>query len=429
MRNEFFLEDNDQDQDLFEHTQKSRRWRPSWTFLFIILAIAGGSAITYFMTQPTSDTLTAQATPNPQPEPVKEIVTDSGAQAEPAEPALVEPYRGDQSGFPELIAQVPTDDTNPTSKENKNEQVAVKPGKQKLSDSQTPTASPEKGIKVKQATLNPEKQTVFPTPKHQTNPTKKPPIKITSSGKQVSDTHTQKTITPQTNHSPKIMKQMTPDHQKQTTSDEKEASSPQSVSNKSVQWIVPTNPEGSPSNQSKNTFQLEPYLLNQEGKLIPLLSTKASESKDPLKSNLIPLIQIESPTRFETFLLQMQNIQTFITQSTASEIHILLIDGQKETPEGNNNIQTILTSLIHQSTKQANKKLILHKPTTESTPSYFPLLEIVDGLQFSIKTEPILTFDKKWKQTTTSPFMKSIQSWSVKQAFNITNDQLTTQKE
>ncbi|MDQ0417620.1 hypothetical protein J2Z48_001793 [Croceifilum oryzae] len=459
MRNEFYLEDNDQDPDLFEHTPKSRRWRPSWTFLLIILLIAGGSAITYFMTQPTSHSLTAQATPNPQPEATKEPIADQSSQTEPSEPAVVEPYRGDQAGFPELIAQTPIDTSNvnketqqakeqntnqsmtvpdkqkmpdtskqknPLSKENKLEQTAMNPVKQKISNTQ---GDPAKGNKGKQKAGNPEKQTVSPTQKHQANPAKKPPIKqtfTTPEKQQVSATHTQKTLTPQTNIQPNIMQQMLSDDQSQPAIIEKEASPSKNATDKSVQWIVPSNPEENPSNQPKNTFQLEPYLLNQEGKILPLLSTKATEPKDPLKSNLIPLIQIESPTRLDVFFLQIQSIQEFITQTASPEIHIRLIEQNEQlgTTEAKNNIPTILTSLIHQSTQQTNKKLILHKPTTQSKPSYFPLLEHVDGLQFSTKVEPITTIGKKLNLITTPPLVKTIQSWSVKQAFNIQNEQL-----
>ncbi|SFX73027.1 hypothetical protein SAMN04487866_12032 [Thermoactinomyces sp. DSM 45891] len=430
MRNEFYLEDHDPDQHLFEQP-KPRRWRPSLTFFLIILVIAGSTVITYFITQTSSSTLTSQSS-KPQPEPVKEPIADPSTQTEPAEPALVEPYRGDQAGFPELIAQVPNDDANKKdqpikeqnsdqsitpekekmpitpkpknqlSKENKPEHTVVNTDKQNIS-TQTSTVDTAKRTKDKQKSLNPEKQTVSPTQKHQDNPSEKQPLKTVATPEKqiISATNTQKTITSQTSNQPKILQQMMAGDQKQTTSIEKKTSSSTSASDKSIQWVVPNNPEENPSNQPTNTLQLETYLLNQAGELLPLLSTKTTEPKDLLKNDSTPFIQVEPPTRLDTLFLQIQNIQKFITQSTASEVHILINNGQKEPSEKISYIQTILTSFIRQSTQQANKKLILHKPNTQSTSLYFSLLENADGL--STQIEPITTIGTRLNRISTPP--------------------------
>ncbi|SDY24655.1 hypothetical protein [Thermoactinomyces sp. DSM 45892] len=416
MRNEFFLEDHAPDQNLFEQP-KPRRWRPGFIFFLIVLVIAGGSAITYFITQPSSSTLTAQSS-KPQPEPVEEPIAAPSTQTEPSEPALVEPYRGDQAGFPELIAHVPSDDSNTNkgnppikeqnpdqnittekqkgpdtpkqknqlSKETRRDQIAVNPEKQNVS-TQVPTSNEGNQNKGKQKSLHSEKQIVTPTQKHEGNPSKKPTIQqMTTPEKQQPITTHSQTITPQAHYQPKMMQQMIPDDQKQTSITD-EGTSPSNNADKSIQWIVPNNPEENTSNQPKHPFQLEPYLLNQAGKLLPLLSTKTTELKDPLKSNSIPFIQIEPPTRLDSFFLQVQNIQKWITQGTYPEIHILIMDGQKE-PEGSTS-KTIFTSLIHQTIQQTNKKLVLYKPTTQST------LKNVGGLPFSTQIEPITTIGKK----------------------------------
>lgn len=409
MRSEFYLEDPNHSSDSFEFEKKTCKWNSKFSVIFISLAIiAGGFAVMYLLLQPTEpNKQTAQKIIEPAPvEPIPESMTESTTW-EASEPLIVESNK-ELNDFPQLIAETPSIDSN-----DKNKPILTKE-----SQSQPPKSTPEKAIIVPEKQPSTSKK-ITKKPNPNTQIPKKPTLLPSKKPTQYNPNLEQPQPKPKETKLPTIPK-------------EKPFPSIDEKKDWSIQWIAPYTPLKDSTNQLKQPFQLDPYLLTKEGILLSLVTQKRIEpdntfqlekSKE-MSSTLIPLIQIEKPTNLETFVSQVHSIGKLIEQSTASEIHINLIE--ENSTQINKDIYILFTSLIHQTTQKLGKKLVLQRSTTQPDSLYLPYLQLVDGIQILTPSTPKETASQKPDQNQPLPptIKKSIELWIVRQELMISREQI-----